>query len=113
MITLRLTSAFWVDVRLLEINGRWIASAETPYGSSLGLEARSAIERALEPFGGIVDELLASRPRESSPTWGSAVRIATNLRQPPRQRYQSLIGCESLTRRGLVGRAFHGSQIYK
>jgi hypothetical protein len=38
VITLRLTCAvFWVDVRLQEINGRWIASAGTPHGPSLGL----------------------------------------------------------------------------
>ena len=31
MTALRLTcSVFWVDVRLREINGRWIASADTP-----------------------------------------------------------------------------------
>jgi hypothetical protein len=66
MITLRLTcSAIWVEVRLREINGRWIASADTPDGPSLGLglEARDAVEQALKPFGGIVDELLASLPR--------------------------------------------------
>ncbi len=65
MIVLRLTcSAFWVDVRLREINGRWIASADTPDGPSLGLAdvALDAIEQALEPFEGIVDELLASMP---------------------------------------------------
>jgi hypothetical protein len=62
MIMLRLTcSAIWVDVRLREINGRWIASADTPDGPSLGLglEAREAIEGALKPFEGIVDDLLA------------------------------------------------------
>jgi hypothetical protein len=68
MIVLRLTySAFWVDVRLREINGRWIASADTPEGPSLGvgLDAREAIEQALRPFEGIVDELLASLPAGS------------------------------------------------
>ena len=53
MTELRLTcSAFWVDVRLREINGRWIASADTPDGPSLGLGelALEAIEQALEPF---------------------------------------------------------------
>jgi hypothetical protein len=61
----RLTcSAFWVDLRLLEINGRWIASADTPDGPSLGLGQRAidAIEGALEPFEGIVSELLATVP---------------------------------------------------
>jgi hypothetical protein len=39
--------------------------ADTPDGPSLGLglEPREAIERALKPFEGIVDELLASVPR--------------------------------------------------
>lgn len=66
MISLRLTcSTFWVDVRLLEINGRWIASADTPDGPSLGLGkgAIEAVEVALEPFEGVVDEVLASLPR--------------------------------------------------
>jgi hypothetical protein len=63
MIVLRLTcSSFWVDVRMRELNGRWIASADTPDGPSLGLGkgAIEAVEHALEPFEGIVDELLAS-----------------------------------------------------
>lgn len=66
VILLRLNcSSFWVDVRLREINGRWIASADTPDGPSLGLGkgAIEAVEHALEPFEGIVDELLASLPR--------------------------------------------------
>jgi hypothetical protein len=66
MVTLRLTcSSSWVDVRLREINGRWIASADTPAGPSLGLglEAVEAVEHALLPFEGIADELLASLPR--------------------------------------------------
>ncbi len=65
VILLRLTcSAFWVDVRLREINGRWIASADTPDGPILGLGDRAidAIGGALEPFDGMVDELLASLP---------------------------------------------------
>ena len=65
MIVLRLTcSAFWVDVRLREINVRWIASADTPDGPSLGLGERAieAIEQALGSFDGIVNELLASVP---------------------------------------------------
>ena len=68
MVVLRLTSSvFWVDVRCLEINGRWIASADTPDGPSLGLGASAmvAIEMALQPFDGVVDELLASVPRSS------------------------------------------------
>jgi hypothetical protein len=65
MTELRLTcAAFWVDVRLREINGRWIASAETPDGPSVGLGKGpiEAIENALEPFEGIVSELLATVP---------------------------------------------------
>jgi hypothetical protein len=64
MTEVRLTcSTFYVDVRLLEIDGRWVAS-DTPDGSSLGLGERAieAIENALEPFEGIVDELLATVP---------------------------------------------------
>lgn len=65
MILMRLTSSvFWVDVRLREINGRWIASADTPDGPSLGMgqDAMEAIEMALQPFGSIARELLASVP---------------------------------------------------
>ena len=65
MIVLRLScSAFRVDVRVREINGRWIASADTPDGPSLGLGdlALEAIEQALGPFDGIVSELPASVP---------------------------------------------------
>jgi hypothetical protein len=68
MIQMRLTSSvFWVDVRVLEINGRWIASADTLDGPSLGvgISAMEAIAMALEPFGGIVEELLASVPEGS------------------------------------------------
>ncbi len=59
-ILLRLTcSAFWVHCRLREINGRWIASADTPDGPSLGLGERAsdAIERALERDDGDRDAL--------------------------------------------------------
>jgi hypothetical protein len=65
MIVLRLTcSAFWVDVRLREINGRWIASADTRDGPSLGVGEHSmeAIQGALAPFEGIAEELMASLP---------------------------------------------------
>jgi hypothetical protein len=68
VIVLRLScSSFWVDVRLREINGRWIASADTPDGPSLGLGkgAVEAIEHALEKFEGIVDELMESLPRSA------------------------------------------------
>jgi hypothetical protein len=68
MILLRLScSSFWVDVRLTEINGRWIASADTPNGPTLGLGigAVQAIESSLEPFAGAVEELLDSLPHSA------------------------------------------------
>lgn len=47
-------SGFWVDVRLRELNGRWIASADTLDGPSpgLGSVAIEAVEHALEPSDG-------------------------------------------------------------
>jgi hypothetical protein len=65
MTKLRLCCAmFYVDVRLREFNGRWIASADTPHGPTLGLgfDERTAIEAALAPFEGVVDQLMASLP---------------------------------------------------
>ena len=63
MQQIRLTcSRFYLDVRLREFNGRWLASADTPDGPSLGW-GRSpigALWMALEPFDGVIDELLAS-----------------------------------------------------
>ena len=58
------SSAFWVDVRMLEVNGRWIASADTPDGPSLGCGGGQfeALWGALKPFEGVMDELLASVP---------------------------------------------------
>lgn len=67
MQTMRLSCRwFWVDVRVAGMNGRWIASADTPYGPSLGLgwTPRQALERSLEPFEGVIDELLHTAPRE-------------------------------------------------
>jgi hypothetical protein len=60
-------SAFWVDVRLLEVNGRWIASADTVDGPSLGCgtTAFAALWDALAPFDGVIDELLASLPLDA------------------------------------------------
>lgn len=59
-------SDFWVDVRLLEVNGRWIGSADTVDGPSLGCGTTSfgALWQALEPFDGVIDELLASLPSD-------------------------------------------------
>jgi hypothetical protein len=69
MHTMRLSCdrhEFWVDVRLAAMNGRWIASADTPYGPSLGLAftPRRALVQALEPFDGVIAELLATAPPE-------------------------------------------------
>jgi hypothetical protein len=65
VITLRLTcEASWVDVRLRELNGCWLASADTSHGPSVGLDvgAVEAIEGALEPFEGAIEDLMASLP---------------------------------------------------
>ena len=53
---------FWVDVCLLEVNGRWIASADRPGGRTLGtgLSSMEALWGALEPFDEVIGELLAS-----------------------------------------------------
>ncbi|HEY7464093.1 MAG TPA: hypothetical protein VH987_06590 [Candidatus Limnocylindria bacterium] len=56
----------WVDVRLYELNGRWLASADTPDGPSLrtGWTAHGAMVEALEPFDGIIDQLISSAPSD-------------------------------------------------
>ena len=69
MHTLRLSCdrhQFWVDVRVAGMNGRWIASADTPSGPSLGLAftPRRALVLALEAFEGVIPELLATVPPE-------------------------------------------------
>jgi len=55
-------SLFYVDVRVREFNGRWLASADTPDGPSLGwgMSPTGALWMALEPFDGVIEELLAS-----------------------------------------------------
>jgi hypothetical protein len=63
----------FVDVRLYETNGRWLASVDTPEGPSLrtGWTARGALTEALEPFDGIIDELLSTAPRDlRRSSWG-------------------------------------------
>jgi hypothetical protein len=57
-------STFWVDVRVAIIDGRWVASADTPDGPTLGLgwHPIEAIAEALAPFDEVVDELLESVP---------------------------------------------------
>jgi hypothetical protein len=56
------SSESWVDVCLLEVNGRWIATAETPDGPTLGTGTSSleALWGALDPFRDVIGELLAS-----------------------------------------------------
>lgn len=64
---------FYVDVRLREFNGRWVASADTPDGPTLGwgMSAVDALWMALEPFDGVIEELLASLSDElAAPFWG-------------------------------------------
>ncbi len=55
---------FYIDVRVREIGGRFLASADTPDRPSLGIGpgAFEAIMGALAPFEGLVDELLDSLP---------------------------------------------------
>lgn len=59
-------SVFSVDVRLVQLDGRWLASADTSDGPSLGLGRlpEQALIEALEPFSGIVDELMETVPDE-------------------------------------------------
>ena len=61
------SGAFWVEVRLLEVNGRWIASADADDGPTLGCgtEAFAALWQALEPFDCVVGDLLASIPPDA------------------------------------------------
>ncbi len=62
-------SDFWADVRLIELNGRWLASADTPDGPSLGTAwfPLDALQAALEPFDGFAEDLLATVPTDL--TW--------------------------------------------
>ena len=54
-------------MRLLEVEGRWIASADTVDGPSLGCGTTSfdALWQALEPFDGAIGDLLASLPADA------------------------------------------------
>jgi hypothetical protein len=58
------SSALWVDVRLLEIDGRWISSADAVDGPTLGCgtTALDALWQALQPFDGVIGDLLSSLP---------------------------------------------------
>ena len=59
-------SLLWVDVRLLQFDGKWLASADTTDGPSIGLGRlpEQALMQALEPFAGLVDELMETAPDE-------------------------------------------------
>jgi hypothetical protein len=63
--TIRLTcSEFYVDARLTAVEGRWLASADAPDGPSIGTGDTpvGALMQALQPFEGVIDELLACLP---------------------------------------------------
>ena len=65
MLLVRLTcSDFYVEVRMKEVRGVWLVSADTPDGPTLGWSRsfREALTMALEPFEGRIDELLMSFP---------------------------------------------------
>lgn len=57
-------SRFWVDVRLFQADGRWMACADTADGPTVGLgrQPEDALRQALEPFGGMIDELMETVP---------------------------------------------------
>jgi hypothetical protein len=55
---------FWVDVRVREFNGRWLAAADTVEGPSLGWSAFEGLWMALDPFDGVIDEWLAAVPED-------------------------------------------------
>lgn len=67
--TLRLScTTFVVETRYVQLRrGRWIASADTPRGPTLGYGTTgfAAMWMALQPFEGVIDELLASVPSEA------------------------------------------------
>jgi hypothetical protein len=66
--TLRLScTTFSIDARYARLNGRWIASVDAPDGPTLGHgpTAFAALWMALQPFEGVVDELLASVPSDA------------------------------------------------
>jgi hypothetical protein len=62
-------SAFYVILRVREFDGRWIASADTPDGPSLGCGHSSfeAVWQALAPYDGMIGELLANGRGGSTP----------------------------------------------
>lgn len=57
-------SEFHVDARRTAVGGRWLASGDTPDGPSVrtGDTPVDALWEALQPFEGVIDELLACLP---------------------------------------------------
>jgi len=53
-----------VDARLTAVEGRWLASADTPDGPSMGTgdSPVNALIEGLQPFEGVIEELLACLP---------------------------------------------------
>lgn len=64
---LRLVSSLlWVDVRLFQADGRWMASADAADGPTVGLgrQPEEALRQALQPFEGMIDELMDTVPEQ-------------------------------------------------
>lgn len=61
---------FSVDARLVEINGRWLASVDTADGPTMGCgrNALDALWAALEPYDDVIGELLATFPHGAGDT---------------------------------------------
>ncbi len=59
-------STFSVDARCVQLRWRWLASVDTPAGPNLGWGRTrfAALWMALQPFDGLIGELLASVPDE-------------------------------------------------
>lgn len=76
------SSVIWVDIRIARFAGVWLASADTWEGPSLGLGRlpEEALQRALEPFGDVVDELMASVPNEF--VWARSLTVRSHRRRP-------------------------------
>jgi len=61
---------FSVEARLVEINGRWLASVDTADGPTMGCgtNALDAMWTALEPYDDVIGELLATLPAGAGDT---------------------------------------------
>jgi hypothetical protein len=58
---------FSVEARLLEVNGRWLASVDTEAGPTLGCgrSALAALWAALEPYDDVIGDLISTLPSNS------------------------------------------------